>query len=303
MIFLLLVLTLFIDAECLPYNDSTKYATLLKYAPRVWNAKGEKYLPSSVEWSFKYMTRFQGPDGKYWVQTTEPLKQPESILPYFAGEPGAPMYGYWALKKINNATTEVVDLIYFFYWPYNLGKYALGDIYGNHVGDWEHLSIRLSADLKPLQVYYSYHAWGDLYNWDQVEKVNGTHPIAYTAYGSHGIWKDPGLHKYGAYIKGVIEMADECSNGTRWDGWAPGNLRAFDWDNKNGLGGTDWPWWMNQDFTTPGSNPTDGGVFRYGNQERACSKVKVGGTTYDFCELEDGPTGPVSKGVWGTKLE
>lgn len=35
-----------------------------------------------------------------------------------------------------------VDLIYFSFFPYNLGKVALGSVYGNHVGDWEHVTVR-----------------------------------------------------------------------------------------------------------------------------------------------------------------
>ncbi len=35
-----------------------------------------------------------------------------------------------------------VDLIYFSFFPYNLGKKALGKVFGNLVGDWEHVTVR-----------------------------------------------------------------------------------------------------------------------------------------------------------------
>jgi len=126
--------------------------------------------------------------------------------------------------------------------------------------------------------------------------------ICYAAYGSHGIWKDAGDHNYGPYVSGVIELRDVCSNGTAWDGWEQGKLRAFDWENMKGLGGSDWPVWMSTDFQTAGSDPSSAGSFRYGNTERNCNEVKWGGEGFRFCELEDGPTGPVSKGVWGPDL-
>ena len=39
---------------------------------------------------------------------------------------------------------EVADLVYFFYYPYNRGKEVLFTIWGNHVGDWEHITVRLA---------------------------------------------------------------------------------------------------------------------------------------------------------------
>jgi len=59
---------------------------------------------------------------------------------------------------------------------------------------------------------------------------------------------------------------------------------------------------MSPDFDVPGDDPFSGGVFRYGNAARECSTVKFSGKNYTFCELSSGPTGPVSKSVWGPDL-
>ena len=69
----------------------------------------------------------------------------------------------------------------FFYWaffPYNQGKHVcyLGAIikdrcvgkcrwFGNHVGDWEHVTIRLKNNL-PFAMYVSAHNFGGQYNYD-----------------------------------------------------------------------------------------------------------------------------------------
>jgi len=188
-------------------------------------------MPSSVEFSFKHMTRFKGPDEKFWVQTADPLPQTHSVLRYFSGSiSDAPMYGFWAPKQVNGVA--FIDLVYFFYYPYNQGKLVLGDVVGNHVGDWEHITVRLNSTLMPVQVYMAYHRSGALFEWAAVEKVESTHPVCFSAIGSHGSWKDAGEHNYGPFIKGILELSDSCSNGTAWDGWKPNRLVAFDWENK-----------------------------------------------------------------------
>ena len=52
---------------------------------------------------------------------------------------GAPVYAFYAEKG-----EGVVDLVYFFWYPYNRGKEVLDTIWGNHVGDWEHITVRLT---------------------------------------------------------------------------------------------------------------------------------------------------------------
>ncbi|MCA9701215.1 MAG: Vps62-related protein, partial [Myxococcales bacterium] len=113
---------------------------LEKYAPRIWFTAGEGYMPSEVEWAFPFLERFPDGEGKYWVRTTAALDSPSDTLPFFAGELAtAPIYGYWADKG-----GGIVDLVYFVYYPYNRGKEVANTIWGNHVGDWEHITVRLN---------------------------------------------------------------------------------------------------------------------------------------------------------------
>ncbi|MCP3942798.1 MAG: Vps62-related protein [Desulfobacteraceae bacterium] len=55
--------------------------------------------------------------------------------------------------------------------------------YGNHVGDWESVTIRFLGNT-PLYVYLSAHGDRPQYNWNQFE-FDGTRPIVYSALGSH----------------------------------------------------------------------------------------------------------------------
>ncbi|MEZ4384861.1 MAG: hypothetical protein R3A79_26255, partial [Nannocystaceae bacterium] len=129
-----------------------RYDALVTYAPRVWLDEDEVYFPSSVEFAFPHMTRFADGNGDHWIRSTEPLESPSDTLPFFQGDlDGAPVYAFYADKGM-----DVVDLVYFFWFPYNRGKEVVDTIWGNHVGDWEHITVRLLRGpddaLSPSQV-------------------------------------------------------------------------------------------------------------------------------------------------------
>lgn len=290
-----------------------RHEALLTYAPRVWLHSDEAYFPSSVEFAFANMTRFVGGDGNYWIRSTEGLESPSDTLPFFAGDlDGAPVYAFYADKG-----GDVVDLVYFFWYPYNRGKSVVDTIWGNHVGDWEHITVRLQRgqdqSLTPVQAYLSAHSFGGVYEWAEIERFEETHPVVYSAWGSHGVWKDPGDHVYmtiGEEVWGVCvsivctDLVDETNAGIAWDTWE--RLAGFDYGAKEGLGDEVWPVWMSDAFTEPGVAPPEvpggGPIFRWGNPED-CSTLGVDiSDLIGVCRLEDGPTGPVSKDVWGPEL-
>ncbi len=289
---------------------------LITYAPRVWLDVAEEYWPSSVEWAFADLVRFADGDGQYWVRSAAPLASPSDELPFFHGDlDGAPVYAYWADKGAG-----VIDLVYFFYYPYNRGKSVVDTIWGNHVGDWEHITVRVlqqpDDSLIPDQVYLSAHSFGGAYAWADVDKVEDTHPVVYSAWGSHGVWKDPGDHVYQTigttdpFFDVCItlvctDLTDLTSQGTAWDTWL--RVEGFDYFAQEGLGESVWPAWMSDQFTDPGAgNPTVPGmgpIFRWGNPED-CSTLGIDiSDLIGVCRLEDGPTGPVSKSTWGPGLE
>src|SRR5688572_7843595 len=123
-----------------PPAEDPRLLALRTYAPRVWLHPDEEYFPSSVEFAFAAMTRFVGGDGNYWIRSTQPLDSPsDDSPPFFTGDlDGAPVYAFYADKG-----GDIVDLVYFFWYPYNRGKSAVDTIWGNHVGDWEHITVRL----------------------------------------------------------------------------------------------------------------------------------------------------------------
>lgn len=318
-------------------SDEEKFNFLATYAPRVWIAQDESYWPSSVEWAFPHLERFvpcteypllcYGPYGPYglnpeyesyyWLRTKEGVGGSD-VLPFFRGCDGsstsnpctiydAPVYAYWVKKEIQvgEDLVDVIDLVYFFYYPYNRGKEVLNTIWGNHVGDWEHVTVRLmwgyddqtKWSLQPVQMYLSAHSFGGIYEWEAIPKIDDTHPIVYSAYGSHGIWLEAGRHTYGSAAG--EDLTDWTNEGTAWDTW--NYLETFDYNAKQGLGESIWPLWMSEDFANPGdcgdpSNPACGPIYRWGNMQSGCD------FGFGNCRMENGPTGPVSKKVWNTGI-
>lgn len=310
------------DASSDPGDPSTgeppgldpRLQALVTHAPRVWMPPDEEYFPSSVEFAFPFTTRFPDDEGNYWIRSTAVLDSPSDTLAFFAGDlDSAPVYAFYADKG-----SQIVDLVYFFYYPYNRGKEVVDTIWGNHVGDWEHITVRTmrGADdvLTPVQVYLSAHSFGGVYDWAAIEHHDETHPVVYSAWGSHGVWDTPGAHVYqtiGEEVLGVCvtlvcaDLTDDTAAGIAWDTWE--RVAGFDYGAKEGLGDQVWPVWMSEDFTAPGADPITvpggGPIFRWGNTED-CSTLGIDiGDLIGVCRLEDGPTGPASKGVWGPELQ
>jgi hypothetical protein len=305
--------------------DEEKVQMLQDLAPRVWLSQEwftlggniyfgqtEPYFPASVEWAFQFMNRsFSG--GRWWLTTKQSMCDSDT-LDFFRGFNGnaghptvdqAPVYAYWVEKEIpvGDMVFEVVDLVYFFYYPYNRGKYVslIDTTFGHHVGDWEHVTVRLlpvydgsdNWPLEPVQMYLSAHDFGGAYAWDQMEMVDAggiMHPVVYSAWGSHGVWKSQGRFKYDEAAGS--NLIDITYPWTAWDTW---NLvEAFDFNAQARLSPAgDWPLWMSRNYSDPGignSDPASGPIYRWGNGE--C------GSVFGYCRLCDGPTGPVDKGVW-----
>jgi len=176
-------------------NDADKIKYLTTYAPRVWLPKDADYMPSSVEFAFTYMERFLNSDGNYWIKTKQELSSPsDDTLPLFKGNlNSAPVYAFWIEKS-----DGIVDLVYYFFFPYNRGKDVLGKTWGNHVGDWEHITIRLKPidqKLHPTRVYASAHNFGEQYVWDAnvdgaVSSVNSNYSLnVFAKFEDRSLWQ------------------------------------------------------------------------------------------------------------------
>lgn len=278
--------------------DNVKLHMLSTYAPRIYLDANESYYPSSVEWAFPQMIRVNR-NGNWWLYAKERLSSPsDNSLELFKGDRNlrnVPVYAFWVPDKAGGFT----DLVYFMFYPYNRGKKLLDSVWGNHVGDWENLIVRLDRNYAPQSIFLSQHDEGQKIAWNIVGKT-GTHPVVFAARGSHGLWTAPGDHLYRNTSVGALY--DSTSAGAAWDTW--NNIVAFDFRWKRGLGASNWPRWMDKDYAVNpnsprngNSDPASGAIFRWGNGENGCGGVfkiykEVSGNN---CRLNDGPTGPIDK--------
>lgn len=329
-------------------DDKAKY--MRDYAPRIWFHSKERFWPSSVAWVLGRgkMKRYWSNHSKRWWLVTEkqPLKWDE-FVPFFAGcppvnfkllpctdravtgcKPGDKLedtgcslefdvliYAFWNQVYEDSATHY--DIHYFLFFPYNLAKKFQGKFYYDHIGDWEHLTVRLQYiyskedkkwELKPNGLFLGRHGGdkGRTHPWKYVPKVPGSrHPVIYTANGSHGFYINEGRHVY-EVVPIVGDLTDYTDKGFSWDTWVyptsngkevPG-IQMFDYDKKKTLGWTmgGWPSWMEKGYDDRTmNNPYDGPIWRWGNYRDGADYL---GEVYHRVH---GPKGPVDKPCFKTE--
>ena len=86
-----------------------------------------------------------------------------------------PIYTLW--RQFRQGKNQVRDFVYWTFYPYNRGKNvcigAAGSgrcfggctVMGNHVADWEHVTVRL-VNNRPSKMYIGAHNFGGIYTWN-----------------------------------------------------------------------------------------------------------------------------------------
>lgn len=91
---------------------------------------------------------------------------------------------------------------------------------GNHVGDWEHMSLSFTGNDFPDKLFLSVHNTGVYYSYDshrkyfkfeytvskkranqvhkfpEILRTQAEHPVVFAAKGSHGLWAAAGEYEY-----------------------------------------------------------------------------------------------------------
>lgn len=114
-------------------------------------------------------------------------------------------------------------VIYWFFFAYNQKLL-------NHEGDWENITVHLDDRGRATAVAYYAHGGPRVYSWSKVRKYKkGTHPIVYSAIGSHASYPRPGKYR----IKLLVH--DFTARGAAWRTW--NNLRNVQREPWYGFGG------------------------------------------------------------------
>ncbi|CAK7349510.1 unnamed protein product [Dovyalis caffra] len=201
------------------------HALIKHYGPRVFFHPDEVYLPSSVSWFFK--------DGallyKAGDSSGEPIDADGTNLPGGGTNDGT----FWidlpsddgrnTVKQGNLESAKLyvhvkpalggtfTDLAMWVFCPFNgpgtlkVGplNISLGKI-GQHVGDWEHFTLRISNFTGELwSIYFSQHSGGEWVDAYDLEYIEGNKAIVYSSKGGHASFPHPGCYLQGSTKLGI----------------------------------------------------------------------------------------------------
>ncbi|KAG5127534.1 hypothetical protein AAZX31_10G155900 [Glycine max] len=207
-------------------NQNQIHALIQHYGPTVYFHPDEKYLPSSVQWFFKNGAVLHAAGNKKGIA----IDYQGSNLPSGGTNDGA----FWIdlptdgdarnnLKKGNIESAELyvhvkpalggafTDIVMWVFCPFNgpaTLKVALMNIemskIGEHVGDWEHFTLRISNFTGELwSVYFSQHSGGGWIHAFDLEFNKGNKPIVYSSKDGHASFPHPGTYLQGSSKLGI----------------------------------------------------------------------------------------------------
>lgn len=212
-------------------NLSQIESLIQTYAPWIYFHPDDEFLPSSVAWFFQngalLYTKGQesspvavepngenlpqggANDGAYWLDL--PITDPDRVKQGNLQNSTC----YIHVKPMFGAT--FTDLAVWVFYPFNGPARAkvtfltinLGRI-GEHVGDWEHVTLRISnfnGELK--RVYFSEHSKGKWLNSALVEFQDGNRPVVYSTLHGHAAYPRTGLVLQGGEDIGIRDDTEK----------------------------------------------------------------------------------------------
>ncbi|KAG5611115.1 hypothetical protein H5410_022396 [Solanum commersonii] len=232
-----------LDIACLKNLDSSLHAmpnleqihALIKhYGPTMYLHPDEIYLPSSVPWFFMNgallykdgrnngtVINSKGSnlpagglnDGQYWLDL--PNKDDANRTSVKCGNiESAELYVH--VKPSLGGT--FTDIAMWIFCPFNgpatvkigLLSFTLNKV-GEHVGDWEHYTLRISNFSGELwSVYFSEHSGGEWVDACKLEFIEGNKPIVYASRNGHASFPHPGCYLQGSSKLG-FGLRNDCA--------------------------------------------------------------------------------------------
>ncbi|XP_028799765.1 uncharacterized protein LOC114755064 isoform X2 [Neltuma alba] len=296
-----------LDFSTMPNLDQAK-ALIKTYAPLMYLHPDEKYLPSSVKWFFtngallytrgkesepvaidpsgSVLPQGKDNDGAHWIDLPKDETNRERVK---RGDLDS-FQAYMHIKPMFGAT--FTDISIWIFYPFNGPSRAkvgfvtipLGKI-GQHVGDWEHVTLRISNFNGGLNsVYFSQHSGGQWVDASELEFVPGKNkPIAYSSLNGHALYSKPGLVLQGTSVIGIRNDTAKSKKvvdlGNEFEVVAGEYLRSAITE----------PAWLNFGWQW-------GPKISY-KTEKALPKKLVGWLPSELFG-EEGPTGPQLKSSW-----
>jgi len=186
--------------------DSKESQLASMYAPYLHFVAGEKFFPTNVSYHIDKSVLYLKSDDTNTLIDSSPTIV--SISNYSAGdyflnntlgtfediaedyEQKKESLGYIVYNRVTKEAENFV-VQYWFFYAFNPGSL------NQHQGDWEMIETILDSTETPLYVVYSQHFAGERATWNDVERVDETHPRVYVALGSHANYFRPYQGKLG----------------------------------------------------------------------------------------------------------
>ncbi|CAM6020809.1 unnamed protein product [Sphagnum balticum] len=196
------------------------------YGPTLVFHPDEVYLPSSVSWFFQHGALLYAADSR---DTPVQVSSDGSNLP----QGGDNDLAFWLdlpsdgsadeVKKGNLESAEVyihvkpvyggtfTDLATWIFYPFNgpsCAKFKVLNIplgrVGEHVGDWEHYTLRVSNFTGELRsIYFSQHSAGMWHQPFELEYKTRNRPLIYVAKSGHPVYAHEGVNLQGDEKRGI----------------------------------------------------------------------------------------------------
>ncbi|KAM7472420.1 hypothetical protein LguiA_010603 [Lonicera macranthoides] len=201
-------------------------ALVQAYSPSIYLHPDEEYLPSSVNWFFQNgallhkgqdntpvriepngsnLPQGSSNDGAYWLDLPIDEKAKEMVKKGYLDTAKA----YLHIKPTLGAT--FTDIAMWIFYPFNgparvkvmIINIPLEKI-GQHVGDWEHVTLRVSNFNGKLKaIFFSQHSGGIWVDASELEFQNGNKPVTYASLHGHAFYPKPGLILQGGDTIGI----------------------------------------------------------------------------------------------------
>ncbi|KAL9239068.1 hypothetical protein vseg_013422 [Gypsophila vaccaria] len=219
------------DWRAMPNLDQI-HSLVRHYGPTLFFHPKELYLPSSVSWFFDNGVRLckvgqpngeavdpggsnlptgGSNDGEFWLDF--PTDDRREVIKH-GNLDSAELYVH--VKPAFGGT--FTDIVMWVFCPFNgpaTFKIGLTNVplsrTGEHVGDWEHFTLRISNFTGKLHnIYFSQHSGGVWVDASDLEFIEGNRPIVYSSKNGHASYPHPGTYLQGSSKLGV-GIRNDCA--------------------------------------------------------------------------------------------
>ncbi len=203
------------DADRDGISDSEEAALAARYAPIVTLPRDDSTRPASLAWLSARLPVALGDRDD--ARVANELRHIPAKVRHGSDNPA----DWVTYVHVYPARDGGILVQYWFFYPYNDGP-----LWFDHETDWEHITVSLDANRKPLGVYAARHhdnAPGKWRAWDRLRKFDGTHPEILSAKGSHASYfdlDDVGWQDAAAWCE---HLGGPCVH-EQWHTWESGGL-------------------------------------------------------------------------------